>query len=94
MKCTPRVLDVNQKSPGRFVSTIQWDCKLRQIGAFDTPEQASAAYMSVKKDLDDAKLSGFSADKEDALFDATKKKALKTVQATMDSDEYGDEFLV
>lgn len=29
---------------------------MRYIGTFDTPEQTSAAYMSVKKDLEDAKL--------------------------------------
>ena len=81
-------------SSRKFQSLINWDGKGRHIGTFDNPEQASAAYMSVKKDLNDAKLSGFGADEVHDIFDAAKKKALETVQAMMDSDEYGDENLV
>ena len=79
---------------GKFQSRIQWGGKNRLIGKLDTPEQASAAYMSMKNDLDDAKLSGFGADEVDDILDAAKKKALETVQALMNSDEYGDEHLV
>ena len=69
--------------------------KMRYIGSsFDTPEQASAAYMSMKKDLDAAKLSAFGADKKEAIFDAAKKKALETADSMKESDKYGDEFLV
>ena len=81
----------------RFVSRIKWGGKQRYIGTFDTPDQASAAFMSVRKDLDDAKLHvsfGANEVQADDIFDAAKKKALETVQATMDSDGYGDEFLV
>jgi hypothetical protein len=79
---------------GKFQAKIQWCGKNRSIGAFDTPEEASAAYMSMKKDLDNAKLSAFGADKVDAILDAAKKKAFETVQSMKESDEYGDEFLV
>ena len=48
----------------------------RYIGTFDTPEQASVAYNSVKNDLEDAKISAFSANAVDAIFDEAKKKAL------------------
>ena len=64
---------------GKFRSSIRWGGKQRNIGTFDTPEQASAAYVSARKDLDGAKLSGFGADEVDAIFDAAQKKALKTV---------------
>ena len=57
---------------------IKWGSKVRYIGTFDTPEQASAAYISVRKDLDDAKLSGFGADEGDDIFDAAKKEALES----------------
>ena len=69
-----------QKLPsGKFRSTILWGDKTRYIGTFDTPEQASAAYLSVQKDRDDAKLSTLGADEVDALFEAAQKKALETV---------------
>ena len=42
--------------------------------------------MSVRKDLDDAKLSTVGADEAKATFDEAKKKALEMVQATMNSD--------
>ena len=78
-------------SSGKFISVVRWGGKLRDIGTFDSPEQASAAFMSVKKDLDDAKLSGFGSDEVDDIFNTAKEKALETVQAMMDSNEYGDE---
>lgn len=52
---------------------------MRHIGTFDAPEQASVAHMSVRKDLDDTKLSLCGAGEVNALFDATKKKALETI---------------
>lgn len=82
---------------GKLTSMISWVGKQRYIGSFDTPEQASAAFMSAKKALDDAELSVFGADDKvdrDAVFDAAKKKALETVQAMKQSDKYGDEHLV
>jgi len=60
----------------RFQSRIWWNGKQRNIGRFNTPEQASAARVSVKKDLDDAKLSGLRADADITFFEAAKKKAL------------------
>jgi hypothetical protein len=58
----------------KFVSRISWGGKDRYIGTFDTSEQASHAYMSLRKDRDDVELSALSADEVDALFDAAKKK--------------------
>jgi hypothetical protein len=78
----------------KFESVIKWRGKDRYVGAFDTPEQASAAYVSVRKDRDDAKLSPFGSDKVDGIFDAAKKKALDTVKAMTDSDECDGECLV
>jgi len=68
---------VKKKPSGRFRSDTYWGGKKRHIGTFDTPEQASAAYMSMRKDLDNAKLSAFGADEVDAIFDAAKEKALE-----------------
>ena len=71
---------VHKSSSGnKFRSIIRWRGKNRCIGSFDTPEQASAAYISVRKDRVDAKLLVVSTDEVDALFDAAQKKALKTV---------------
>ncbi len=64
---------------GKLASEIRWGGKTRYIGIFETPEQASAAFMSVKKDRAGAKLSTLSADKADALFDAAKNKAVEAV---------------
>ena len=66
-------------SSGKFISVVRWGGKLRDIGTFDTPEQASAAFMSVKKYLEDAKLSACGADEVEAAFDAAKTRALKTL---------------
>ena len=63
-------------SSRKFESNIKWGGKARYIGAFDTAEQASAAYLSIKKDLDNAK---FSAIGGDATFNAAKKKAIESV---------------
>ena len=71
--CLP--LGVTKARSGKFVSRIRWAGKERYIGTSDTPEQASAAYVSVRKDLDDANLSAAGADEVKALFDAAKKKA-------------------
>ena len=79
-KTSERVLPqgvYKKSSSGRFESKIKRGGKQRYIGSFDPLEQASAAYMSVKKDLDDVKLSGFGADEVDDVFDAAKKKALE-----------------
>ena len=70
---------VQKKLSGRFQAKIQWGDKQRNIGTFDTPEQASAAYMSVKKDLDDGNVSTVDAGEVDAMFDAAKTKALEAV---------------
>ena len=59
---------------------IQWCDKKRYIGVFGTPEQASAAFISVKKDRDEAKASRLGVDEGESLFNAAKKKALETVQ--------------
>ena len=68
------------KAPaGKFISKVQWNGMSRYIGTFDTPEQASVAYNSVKNDLEDAKISAFSANAVDAIFDEAKKKALGTL---------------
>ena len=75
------------KTPsGKFIAVTCWGGKNRHIGTFDTPEQASAAYVSVKKDLDDAKRSAFGADEVDAAFDEAKKKALEAVGGTASSE--------
>jgi hypothetical protein len=76
------------------MSKVRWRGKDRYIGSFDTPEQASAAFMSVKEDLDNARLSDHGADEANAMFDAAKKKALETVQLMKESEKYGDEYLV
>ena len=47
----------------------------RAIGTFDTPEQASAAYMFVKKKRTHGDLSALGADEVYALLNAAKKKA-------------------
>ena len=68
-----------RKLPYGFEARLGWGGKHRRIGVFDTPEQASAAYMSVKKDLDDTDLSELGADEVDALFEAAKVKAAEAV---------------
>ena len=62
---------------GKFRSQIRWGDKKRHICTVDTPEQASSAYLSVKKDLDESKLLALSADEVNALFEAAKTKALE-----------------
>ena len=59
---------------GKFQTEIWWRGKNRCIGTFDTPEQASAAYVSVKKDLGDIELSALGADEINAAFDAVKRE--------------------
>ena len=70
---------VFKTTSGKFGSQISWGGKTHYIGSFDTPEQASAAYVSVEKDRDDANLSAQSADEVNAAFDAAQKKALEAV---------------
>ena len=74
---------VGRASSGRFRCSIQWGGKSRYIGTFDTPEQASAVFMSVRKDLDDANLSAFGADETDTIFDAAKKKARESIKGNV-----------
>ena len=68
---------VNETPSGKFISRIRLGSRFPSIGTFDTPEQASAAYVSVRKDLDEAKLSGLGADEVNAFFEAAKTKALE-----------------
>ena len=63
----------------RFVARTHFGGKDRYVGAFDTPEQASAAYLSVKKDLHDARLLRLGADEVNAILDAAKKKAVEVM---------------
>jgi len=70
---------IQKTRSGNFQAKTKFGGKHRNIGTFHTPEQASAIYMSVKKDLNDAKPSALSADEADAAFDAAKKKALEAV---------------
>ena len=66
---------VGKTPAGKFKAMVYWGDKGRYIGTFDTPEQASAAFMSVRKDLDDANLSTFGADEGNVIFNAAKEKA-------------------
>ena len=66
---------VTMISTGRFVAKISSGGKLRYIGTFAAPERASAAHLSVKKDLDDAQASTFDPDEVNDVFDAAKTKA-------------------
>ena len=81
---------VHTLSSGNFQSTIWWGTcnKQHHIGTFDTPEQASAAYMSARKDLDDANISTVGADEKDAIFDAAKKKALESFGGFVPEERY------
>ena len=70
---------VRKSSYGRFESRIKWRGKHRHIGTFDTPEQASAAYVFVKRDLREAKKirNDFVVN---ATFNKAKKKAFATIE--------------
>ena len=89
---------VYKSPPEKFQSSIWWGGMQRYIGTFDTPEQAYAAYISVKKNLNKTKLSEIDADEADAIFTAVKKKAMEMVQANEETIQQmkasGDEFLV
>ena len=63
----------------KFHPRLQWGGKTRCIGTFDTPRQASAAFMLVKKDLLHVKLSELDADEVDAIFDTAQKKAAEAM---------------
>ena len=80
----PKKRDLPQgvyKAPsGKFESRIRWGGKHCYIGTFDTPEKASAACMSARENLDNAKLLAGGADAfADATFEEAKKKALEPV---------------
>jgi hypothetical protein len=63
---------------GKFKSEIKWGGKTRTI----LPSKPlPLMYVSVRKDLDDAKRSAFGTDAVDTIFDSAKKKALETVKA-------------
>jgi len=82
VKRNPR--GVYELRSGKFQSSIRWGDKTRYIGTFDTPEQASAAHTSARKDLGHAKQSARGSDNnkvKNAAFDAAKKKALEAAQA-------------
>ena len=64
-----------KSAPGKLKAQMTWSGKQRNIGEFDTPEQASAAYVPAKKVVDDANLSAFSADEVDVAFVGDKKEA-------------------
>ena len=74
---------VYKSSSGRFESKIRFGGKTRGVGTFDTPEQASAAFMLVKKDLADANESTFGADEVDAVFYEAKKKAVTALSGVV-----------
>ena len=76
---------VYKQTSGKFVSFIRWGGKQRYIATFDTPEEASAAYVSAEKDRDDVELhvSALGADEVNTfLFDAARKKAVEAVGGT------------
>ena len=70
---------VSKTSSGKFLAKLQWGGKKYYIGTFDTPEQASAAYVLVRKEIGDAKLSTRRDDEVNALFEAAKTKAVEAV---------------
>ena len=72
---------VRKTTFGKFQSRTKWNGKIRYIGTFDTPEQASAAYMSARRDLDDAKARTCGSSKDiSAMFDAAKNNALEVIR--------------
>ena len=52
-------------------------CKKRYVGLFDTVEEASAAYQSVKSDLDRVNYSSLSPEAKDIHFGKARDKALQ-----------------
>ena len=70
---------VSKTSSGKFLAKLQWGGKKYYIGTFDPPEQASAAYVLVRKEIGDAKLSTRRDDEVNALFEAAKTKAVEAV---------------
>ena len=69
---------VYKQSGPSFTAQANWSGKTRFIGTFATPEQASAAYMSVKEDFARAKVSASGAEEVDAAFDEAKTNALES----------------
>ena len=70
---------VSKSKSGKFEAKIRWNGQHRYVGSFDTPEQASCAYMSIIKEIGDANLSALGVDEVQAMFDAAKKKAAESV---------------
>ena len=66
---------VYEKPSGKYKSQIWWGGRSRTIGTHDAPEQASAAYLSVRKHLRAAKGSGLSADDAEDVFKAARREA-------------------
>ena len=80
----PKGVNKRWKGKYQYQGKYQYEARIYRgksflIGTFDTPEQASAAYMSVQKDLDDANLSSYGVDEVDAIFEAAQKKAVEAV---------------
>ena len=63
----------------RFVSRIKWGGTRRYIGTFDTTEQASAVYTTVRNVLNDVELSVLGGDEVVTLFNAAQTKAVEAV---------------
>ena len=68
---------VTETSAGNFSALIQWGGISRSIGTFVTPEQASDAFLSVKKDLGNAQISAIGPDEVNEAFVAAKTKAIE-----------------
>ena len=73
-----------RKTPsGEFEAILRWGGKHWYVGIFDTLQQASAAYISVTKDLVHVKPSALSADEVDAAFYAAKGKAQESIKGNV-----------
>ena len=78
------------KTPsGKFNARLWFGGKSRGIGTFDTPEQASAAFISMKKDRDEAKASKLGVDEVEAAFAAARTRAVKAVGGVFNPSTIG-----